>query len=555
MHMFGVLVDVSGSMQNAYDLDRKRDASVERVHAIITTIVNIVKQEVSHHDSYRQASIFVNAFGLSGTTDTCDLIALLDCIARIRDLRRRDVGYSELIDMAEQNGATCAREWIRDHLSDKQAGDLYRALCFDESLITEMIKLLPDPSSGRVVAAKVGVTFLNELLPSLQVGKDVERLAVQHSKAYMFAEKLFKDNDFIINRALKRMQHPQPKSVQSVSELLDRLNLSKDSSRASFGSSSESLHDRIEELIDPIRPYIFGGTPMCKAMNDALTVFKQAGEESKVLFILSDGQSADGDPCPIARELHKLGVTIVTCYLTADHIDNPRCLLDKAHPGWPKDGRSVLFEMSSTRMNVETPLSYLIDAKWELPSSGESRLFVQANSLDVVDEVCETVVSQLANPCDALVDILEKVPLADYINQRNDEFEPKTQDGGTCYANAVATVFHLAMHRIVGREGGYPDFYTIRDRLIKEYGKKGANTRKVLKNVCPEYRLHFSEVDEAHARQALNKRRPVVARFSLFKEQWSKFSAFYCRSPKKILQKSDVTDELFKMIIANTGDL
>jgi len=30
-------------------------------------------------------------------------------------------------------------------------------------------------------------------------------------------------------------------------------------------SRSPSLHDRIHKLIEPIKPYIFGETPMCKA--------------------------------------------------------------------------------------------------------------------------------------------------------------------------------------------------------------------------------------------------------------------------------------------------
>ena len=536
--MFGVLVDVSGSMQSAYALDRSRDANVERVHAIITTIINIVKREVIHHD--RQASIFVSAFGLCRTTDTCDLISLLDCIAGPRELRGREVGHEALIELAKRNGAAHAEKWIKDHLSDSQAQDLYRVLCFDPSLIPSLIELLPGPTGAPAAVALNVMNFVSFGV----VGNYVEGRAVHNSEAYQFAEKLIRDKDNIINRALERMQKPKPRSVRYVSELLDDLNLSKGSSAATSESSSESLHDRIQELIDPIKPYIFGGTPMHKAMNDALAIFKEAEVKSKVLFILSDGASGDGDPRPIAQKLHNSDVTIVTCYLTADHIDNPRCLLDKAHPSWPNDGRSVLFDMSSTMRNIDPPLSYLVDAKWEVPSSGVSRLFVQANSLDVVDEVCETVVSQMTNPCDALVDILAKVPLSTYINQRNAEFEPKKQDGGTCYANAVAAVFHLAMHRIIGREGGYPDFYTIRDRLIEEYGKKGANTRRVLENVCPEYRLHVCQVDETHARQALNKRRPVVTTFSLFDEQWTKFSAFYRKSPKKILQKNDVGGEL-----------
>jgi len=125
-------------------------------------------------------------------------------------------------------------------------------------------------------------------------------------------------------------------------------------------------------------------------------VFSKTNATS-VLFILSDGESGDGDPRPITQKLHDMDVTIVTCFLTSDSIDNPRRLLDEADPNW-RGGMSVLFEMSSTMQNTHTPISYLIDANWELPQSGTSRLFVQANSLDVVNEFCKIVVSQMTEP-------------------------------------------------------------------------------------------------------------------------------------------------------------
>jgi hypothetical protein len=190
--------------------------------------------------------------------------------------------------------------------------------------------------------------------------------------------------------------------------------------------------------------------------------------------------------------------------------------------------------------NTHTPISYLVDAEWKLPLSGESRLFIQANSLDVVDEFCSIVVSQLTKPCDALVHILHKVPLATYINQANANFRPKEQEEGECYAHAIATVFHLAMHRIEGREGGHPEFDKIRDRLVAEYGMEGAKTEKVLEKVCPEYRLHYHKVKEDGARKAINERRPVLARFSWHSGQIDKFDTFFENNPKGILKKSDI---------------
>ena len=85
--MFGVLVDVTGSMESAYALDRLNDANVERTHAILTAIINIVKQEVVHHE--RRGSIFVCAFGQSGPTVTCHLVSLLEIAQKERYARER----------------------------------------------------------------------------------------------------------------------------------------------------------------------------------------------------------------------------------------------------------------------------------------------------------------------------------------------------------------------------------------------------------------------------------------------------------------------------------
>ena len=355
-----------------------------------------------------------------------------------------------------------------------------------------------------------------------------EESLVKDHEAYKFAQEII---DGITNHS------PEPRPVKEVSDMLNEVLPS--AKKETCPPADSSLHDEIEELIDPIKPYIFGGTPMRKALDTAMGNFRGASQQHKVLFLLSDGDSGDGDPRLIAEQLCRKGVTIVTCFLTSDNIQNPRILLDSSS-GLQCGGRRVLFEISSTMKNTHTPISYLVDAGWELPLSGESHLFIQANSLDVVNEFCKIVVSQLGETCDALVSLLHKVPLATYINQTNADFEPKEQEGGTCYANAIAAVFHLAMHRIVGRKGGIPTFEVIRDRIIREYGRAGANTKTVLARVCQEYRLHYREVDEAGARKAINERRPVVARFSWYGDQARKFKEYFGKEPRGILRRSDM---------------
>ena len=505
--MFAVLLDVSGSMREAFSRNRSHDTSVRRTHAVLTTIAEIVKQEVTRHNQHN--SIFTCAFGLEKPTTTCDLIPLLEALRE----SRQGAPYDALIELAREERAPHAERWIRGHLTKFEAAVLNHQLRLNRNLIPGLIARLPSPETSAM--AEIFPDIASDriyLYPLRWLYEWTESKVVNRSEAYSYAQDI----------VAKGFTRPSPRSVQYVSKLMDDLLKKRKPVRP-----DDSTQDQIQQLIDAIEPYIYGGTPMCEAMQNALSIFKQADQDvSKVLFILSDGESTDGNPLPIAEQLWALGVQIVTCYLTADDIENPKCLLYAKGSSW-SEGQSVLFEMSSTMYNTHTPVSYLVDLGWELPPSGKSRLFFQANSLDVVNELCRIVVSHMADSCDALVDLLGKVPLATYINQTN-----------ACYANAVTAVLHLAMHRIVGRE--VPDFYDLREKIISECGKKGANTKEVLKKVCPKYCLHFHEVDETGARKAINKRRPVVARFRLTDEEWKKFKQFFRQNEKEILTKGDV---------------
>lgn len=111
---------------------------------------------------------------------------------------------------------------------------------------------------------------------------------------------------------------------------------------------------------------------------------------------------------------------------------------------------------------------------------------------------------------DALFDLLVSVDLDVYINQSVTGIRAKKQEGGICYANASAAVLDLSMRRILGREGGYPDFYKLREEFINRFGTKGANTLLMLQEMCPKYRLLCDGVDRTGAMKAIIAKRPVV---------------------------------------------
>jgi hypothetical protein len=141
---------------------------------------------------------------------------------------------------------------------------------------------------------------------------------------------------------------------------------------------------------------------------------------------------------------------------------------------------------------------------------------------------------------DSLSELLVSVDLDIYISLSISDFKAKNQQCETCYANASAAVLHLAMQRILGREGGYPSFDKLKDEMIQAYGIHGANTSEVLRNICPKYRLHSSEVCIKGAMNAIVRKRPVVTRFRLTDGEWGDFENFYEKNPTGILTKNEI---------------
>ena len=568
--MYGVLLDVSGSMEKAftgdsYEPPKKRsrltleltDDKVKRSHGIITALNNIINQEVTTYE--RKDLVFAIAFGLDDSNcngvNTCDFVALLkkrkeiDEKMAMWEKQYSGNGHEILARFAKDKNAPHAVPWIKEKLSQKEAGILWEVLKDDDVLTDKLLPLIPPESTYHnyktaEAVKKVGSIFTGEALINGLAARETGQMPViptydpadNHEAMKLAREavsnKIAKQND--LKTILQQIQNAKPYFAKDVSNLLAAL----------LQKNKDASSSRVHEIIDSIKPYIYGGTPMVKALREAKDIFSSNPEiNPKVLFILSDGEAADrnlGDPTSIAQELQGSNVTIVTCYFTSESIPNPKRLVDEEDSSWSK-GALDLYRMSSTMPNTNAPVTHLIDYDWGLPLSGQCHLFLQANSLDVVEEFCKVAVSHLTHGTDTVVHMLGRLSLDIYINQSNDNFRAQQQIGATCYANAIAAVFHLAMNRIVGREGGIPGFRTIRSRIIREYGREPANTGIVIARVCLEYRLKCLEkICEKCARQALNERRPVVARFSWKGEQEQLFRRFYERSPKEILKASNI---------------
>ncbi|CAG2194793.1 unnamed protein product [Mytilus edulis] len=137
----------------------------------------------------------------------------------------------------------------------------------------------------------------------------------------------------------------------------------------------------------------------------------------------------------------------------------------------------------------------------------------------VIDDLVKHDVS-LDNQ-DTLSGLLVKVSLDMYINKSTKELTAKDQgDEYTCFAFVAATVIHLSIHRIIGREGGYPDFRVILNKIIERYGTQSTSTFNVLRE---EYK---NEEQTQHEEQT--------------KKEEQIFSDFFHENPRGVLTKDEI---------------
>lgn len=195
----------------------------------------------------------------------------------------------------------------------------------------------------------------------------------------------------------------------------------------------------------------------------------------------------------------------------------------------------MLFEIASKISCHTHPVPVLASMGWKIPSSGEAALYATVCSAAALDEFFTLLLSARFGSADALLDIVGRVHLDDYINDKHMETRnnPSDQkDSGTCYAHATAAVLHMGLRRVVGRQGGTPTIREIRERILSDFPEtaRGWSVLDVLERVISQrwYRpiLHFREVDEHDARQAVLRRRPVLATFGLSNQGWDAFSGY-----------------------------
>jgi von Willebrand factor type A domain len=105
--------------------------------------------------------------------------------------------------------------------------------------------------------------------------------------------------------------------------------------------------------------------------------------ERRFLIIVSDGAPTDGDPRPSFNELKKMGVEIVSCFVTSADIADPRRLIARPDDRWTFGARLMWDAASEIEPEGEFA-QYLVSQGWRIDR--RSKCFIQANHSTVISE-------------------------------------------------------------------------------------------------------------------------------------------------------------------------
>ena len=327
--VLGCLLDVSGSMKSTLEVGQSSQGVVERLRAILRAALKLAQAE---HRRDPNALMFVGVFGLSaGYTSTVDLCGVLDALVG-SSVDNHLSGQELLIRLANEKNRAHITRYIETKLTNDQARVVHAYLRRHPEGVEVFVRAIPtvDWFGGiRTGTDAFGLSRIGSVV------KSIENDQVDKSEAIKMAQR-------ICDEWLMDFTTFEPRSTTEVIRLLQQL----EEHPAVDGSVFRQKKDE-SSLVDVLRQYVYGSTPMKDALQRSLVAFrKYPTAKQRALVLVSDGASTDGDPALPALESQQANVTIVTVYLTDDESALCRRVFDRALQGW-NSGQRTLFNMAS----------------------------------------------------------------------------------------------------------------------------------------------------------------------------------------------------------------
>lgn len=317
--LVGCLLDVSGSMQKALEVDRPNEPATERLEAVIRAALKVAQVEKARCSN---ALIFIGIFGLkekvveSDTEDVSpsviDLCAVADTLVGYSN--EQSSGHDLLIARANREHLSHITRYIREKLTDSEARILDAHLQEHPADTQQFVDSIPPEAAVQAMhigtqatvgvqgaamefgigsffcpaAAIIGavVTGSGGAFIGDRAATGFEDRTVEESEALSLARRICARwlNNFTNFRA-----RPVDDVIRILEQLLQRSDASTETNRdAGNGASLE---------LETLKHYMYGRTPMNQALRSSLDVFRSyPNVEQRLLLLVSDGLSTDGDP-------------------------------------------------------------------------------------------------------------------------------------------------------------------------------------------------------------------------------------------------------------------
>ena len=560
---FVFLADVSHSMKDAYENNNLKGKSSK----IYELFEDITKDLSLKNNKNLQVSGIL--FGTKKEGQIADLLSLTHLANKVFNFEEFRNSKEKLIKLLEKFGAKYIRNYMNKESSpnEKECNFFYNILKDDEDFCRKIVDSLPiQCKTGKYADTEYDTnSWLSSILGSIKN----KFVTVTDPFVSVYGKYSGKEDKIIINEINQEMKkcvlhkineplntfewNKKYYETKPAKEVLDSIKLLKG-----------QLPLRGSDIIfDTFSDYIYGTTPLKKAIQKTIEIIKQDYKNTiKIIVILSNGKSSDGNPNDLKYLITQKNTYIVTLYFSSNKVKNPKQLY-YSKPKWDK-GLEQLYNLAS-EINPYSPIFDMLEKRgWKIDFTKKSKLFIQANSVDLFKEFLE-IVNSFVHGQNILGNMISKIKFDDYITSYNmgHRITENQNKLPICWSHSLAKVIEYASHRIYRgkykNKYPYPTFDKLRDYLVKEFlpeGKSNEEMMKILDKILPKYYLsytYYNRNQEEKVKLALMRGRPLVLTFEITGKQQVNFANFFFKENKtgiltKEILNRDIPYNLYKNI-------
>ena len=123
--------------------------------------------------------------------------------------------------------------------------------------------------------------------------------------------------------------------------------------------------------------------------------------DQKVLFVLTDGQSTDGDPRLIAARCKESGISVYSCFVADTDVVASKHLFGQAQDNWT-DPAAVMHDVASAVGPGNRTVQLLREYGWHADDG--CKLFAQVNHSEVLSQFTRSILRSVVDLDDDPVD-------------------------------------------------------------------------------------------------------------------------------------------------------